>query len=48
MDEPKGKVLFCPRCGKRLPVEVVSLDGKTVLKVFCKRCHVESVVELKG
>ena len=49
MDDAKGKILFCPRCGKRLPVEViVQLGGKTVLKVYCKRCHKESLIELNG
>ena len=48
MDEPKGKNLFCPRCGKRLPIQVMSLEGKMEVKVYCKRCHGESVIELKG
>ena len=47
MDDSKDKILHCPRCGKRLPVEVVSQTGKTILKVYCKRCHSESLIELK-
>ena len=48
MDDSKGKILFCPRCGKRLPVEIIVQKGETVLKVYCKRCHKESLIELKG
>ena len=47
MDKIKDETLFCPRCGKRLPVVVVQHEGKTVLKIYCKRCHAESVFDLK-
>lgn len=46
MDDNKVKTILCPRCGKKLPVEVVEVEGRTVLKVYCKRCHSESVVKL--
>lgn len=42
--EKKGCI--CPICGKRLPIEVVSVEGKAVFSVFCRHCKTVTVLSV--
>ncbi len=41
------RVLHCPECGHRLPVEIVSVTGAVELRVYCRHCRREIVVRVR-
>lgn len=40
------KRCLCPFCGKRLPIEVVSVEGKAVFSVYCRHCKTVTVLSI--
>ena len=41
-----GRVLHCPDCGHRLPVEIALVTGAVELRVYCRHCRREVVVRV--
>lgn len=41
------KDCHCPICGKRLPVEIVSVEGKAVFSVFCRHCKTVTIIRIE-
>lgn len=39
--------LTCPRCGKSIPVRIISLRGNLKISIKCRGCKCVSEVELE-
>ena len=38
---------MCPKCGRPLPLSIVSSNGGTTLSVYCRKCKQVSVITLR-
>lgn len=46
-EKEKYTKIACPRCGKPLPVRIISLKGKLRYSLKCKNCGKVSEIEIE-
>lgn len=44
--ESKFIKVVCPRCGKAIPMRILSLEGTLRYSIHCRQCKEMSIVEL--
>lgn len=45
MEKENGEKIFCQFCGKRLPADILSMDGRLKLLVVCPKCKHKNTIE---
>lgn len=38
----------CENCGKKLPVEIINVQSRAVIAIFCKHCKMVTILEVKN
>ena len=45
-DRPLTRMVTCAECGKKLPVEIMEVDGSATIGIFCKHCKTITILRV--